>query len=134
MVLGNYPESYANVLQSQEVIMAELLESFLAMAKSKEKNLSVEGLMSHNEKIEWEALVKAMDSIDILNVGKDLEKVSKTFKLNRWQQLSVLAYVKLLEMMVKRAHDSGAIEQLKPDMMRDMESSKTTSYDGSMFG
>ena len=104
------------------------------MAKSKEKNLSVEGLMTDNEKIEWEALVKAMDSIDILNVGKDLEKVSKTFKLNRWQQLSVLAYVKLLEMMVKRAHDSGAIEQLKPDMIRDIESSKTTSYDGSMFG
>ncbi len=103
------------------------------MAKSKEKNLSVEGLMTDNEKIEWEALVKAMDSIDILNVGRDLEKVSKTFKLNRWQQLSVLAYVKLLEMMVKRAHDSGAIEQLKPEQFSP-ESSKTTSYDGSMFG
>ena len=134
MVVGSNPESHENVFQYEEVIMAELLESFLAMAKSKEKNLSVEGLMTDNEKIEWEALVKAMDSIDILNVGKDLEKVSKTFKLNRWQQLSVLAYVKLLEMMVKRAHDSGAIEQLKPDMMGDMESSKTTSYDGSMFG
>ena len=76
MVLGNYPESYANVLQHDEVIMAELLESFLEMAKSKEKNLSVEGLLTDEERFEWEALVKAMDSIDILNVGKDLEKVA----------------------------------------------------------
>ena len=132
MVLGNYPESYANVLQHDEVIMAELLESFLEMAKSKEKNLSVEELLTADERFEWETLVKAMDSIDILNVGKDLEKVAKTFKLKRWQQLSILAYVKLLEMMVKRAHDSGAIENL--DGIGKPQSTQPTSYDGSMFG
>ena len=88
----------------------DILESFLQLAKGDNKNLSVEELMTDDEKFEWETLVKAMDSIDILNVGRDLEKIVKTYKLQRWQELSILAYVKLLEMMVKRAKDSGAIK------------------------
>ena len=112
-----------------------LLESFLQLAKGDNKNLSVEELLTADERFEWETLVKAMDSIDILNVGKDLEKVTKTYKLQRWQELSLLAYVKLLEMMVKRARDSGAIEK-----MGDMGKMKPTppqphEFDaGSMFG
>ena len=78
--------------------MDNLLEGFLQLAKGNEKNLSMEELLTEEEKFEWETLVKAMDSIDILNVGKDLEKVAKTYKLQRWQELSLLAYVKLLEM------------------------------------
>ena len=115
--------------------MDNLLEGFLQLAKGNDKNLSMEELLTEQEKFEWETLVKAMDSIDILNVGKDLEKVAKTYKLQRWQELSLLAYVKLLEMMVKRAKDSGAIESLDkigkgvkaPPMPHEFDA-------GSMFG
>jgi len=110
--------------------MNKLLDSFLSIAESDEKNLSVEGLLTEEERLEWETLVKALDSIDVLNVGKDLKKISKMYQLNRWQEMSILAYIKLLEMMMMRAKDSGAM-----DMINDMNTSPTTiDNSGGMFG
>ena len=135
--MGKHYESYADVLQLEEVIMDKLLESFLEMAKGDgDKNLSVETLLTDDERFEWETLVKAFDSIDIMNVGRDLEKIVKTYKLNRWQELSILAYVKLLEMMVKRARDSGAIDHFQGqiDSASESKDTKHDLYSGSMFG
>jgi hypothetical protein len=130
MVVGNYSESYENVFRD-EINMNELLKSFLEVADNKDEVLSVDKLMTEDEKFEWETLVKAYDSIDIMHVGKDLKKISKTYQLNRWQEMSVLAYVKILEMMMMRAKDAGAL-----DMMEDMNTSTSDKmeYDGSMFG
>ena len=111
--------------------MAELLNSFLKLAKEDEDNLSVESLLTEEERIEWETLVKALDSIDIMNVGKDLEKIDKMFTLKRWQELSILAYVKLLEMMMVKAKASGVMDGLTPP--KGPQTSKT-EYTGSMFG
>ena len=112
--------------------MNKLLKSFIEAAENKEETLSVEKLMTEDERFEWETLVKAYDSIDIMNVGRDLKKISKTYQLNRWQEMSVLAYVKILEMMMVRAKDAGAL-----DIMEDMVPPTTDEhmdYDGSMFG
>ena len=111
--------------------MTELLNSFLLIAESNEKNLSVEGLLTEEERLEWETLVKALDSIDVLNVGKDLKKITKTYQLKRWQEMSILAYVKILELMMMRAKESGAM-----DMMDDMKTppTETNEYTGGMFG
>ena len=111
--------------------MAELLNSFLKLAKEDEDNLSVESLLTEEERIEWETLVKALDSIDIMNVGKDLEKIDKMVTSKRWQELSILAYVKLLEMMMVKAKASGAMDGLTPP--KRPRASKT-EYTGSMFG
>ena len=128
--MGNYSESYENVFRD-EINMNELLKSFLEAADNKDEVLSVDKLMTEDEKFEWETLVKAYDSIDIMHVGKDLKKISKTYQLNRWQEMSVLAYVKILEMMMMRAKEAGAL-----DIMEDMSpsTSDTAKYNGSMFG
>jgi len=111
--------------------MADLLNSFLEAAEDDTKTLSVDSLLTEEERVEWETLVKAFDSIDIMNVGKDLKKITSMFQLNRWQQMAVLAYVKILELMMRRAKDAGAL-----DLMQDMKAPKTDSmdYSGSMFG
>ena len=111
--------------------MNELLNRFLELAEDNEATLSVESLMSEDEKLEWETLVTAFDSIDIMNVGKDLEKIDKMFTLKRWQELSILAYVKLLEMMMVKAKASGVMDGLTPP--KGPQASKT-EYTGSMFG
>ena len=110
--------------------MNELIEGFLRLAEDNETALSVESLMSEEERFEWETLVKAFDSIDIMNVGRDLKKVDKTYKLERWQEMSILAYVKILEMMIRRAKDSGAMDSLPPDV----KPPSKEEYSGSMFG
>ena len=54
-----------------------MLEGFLKAAKDDTQGLNVAALMSDEEQLQWEILVKAMDSIDIMNIGKDLEKLTK---------------------------------------------------------
>ena len=110
--------------------MNELIESFLKLAEDNETALSIESLMSEDEKFEWETLVKAFDSIDIMNVGRDIKKIQKTYQLKRWQEMSILAYVKILEMMIRRAKESGAMDALSPDM----QPPERDDYSGSMFG
>ena len=63
--------------------MNKLLKSFIEAAENKEETLSVEKLMTEDERFEWETLVKAYDSIDIMNVGRDLKKISKTYQLRQ---------------------------------------------------
>lgn len=113
--------------------MNELIDGFLKAARNNEEKLSVAEMLSDDETLQWEILVKAMDSIDILNVGKDLEKVMKTYQLSRWQEMSLLAYVKVLEMMIKRAKEytaNGGSELPMPQP----EVSQSDIYTGSMFG
>jgi hypothetical protein len=112
--------------------MNELLESFMKLAEDNETALSIESLMSEDEKFEWETLVKAFDSIDVMNVGRDLKKIHKTYKLERWQEMSILAYVKILEMMIRRAKESGAMDMM--DDIKPTTKTNKTEYDGSMFG
>ena len=101
------------------------------MAEKDETALSVESLMNEEERFEWETLVKAFDSIDVMNVGRDLKKIHKTYQLQRWQEMSILAYVKILEMMIRRAKESGAMDTLTPP---DVEPPTRDDYSGSMFG
>jgi len=118
--------------------MSDLLERFLEIAENNENLLTVENLLSEEERIEWETLVKALDSIDILNVGKDLKKITKIYRLNKWQQMAILAYVKILELMMKRAKDAGALEslgQIGKGLKPQPASSQNHEFDaGSMFG
>ena len=112
--------------------MNQLIESFLKLAEQKGDALSIESLMSEDERFEWETLVKAMDSIDVMNVGRDLKKIHKTYQLERWQEMSILAYVKILEMMIRRAKESGAMDMM--DDIKPTTKTNKTEYDGSMFG
>ena len=110
--------------------MNELLKNFLDAAADDTKVLSVEELMTEDERIEWETLVKALDSIDVMNVGRDLEKVTKMFTLTRWQEMSILAYIKILELMRMRAKETGVLDGVVTPSMNPSD----TSYTGSMFG
>ena len=112
--------------------MNELIEGFLKLAEDNETALSIESLMSEDEKFEWETLVKAFDSIDIMHVGRDIKKIQKTYQLKRWQEMSILAYVKILEMMIRRAKDSGAMDMM--DLPSKGKEASDTPYTGSMFG
>ena len=101
------------------------------MIEGETDQLSIQQLLSEEELFHYETLVKAFDSIDVMNVGRDLKKISKTYKLSRGQEIGIMAYVKTLEMMIKRAKDSGAIDMMK-DALPVPENN--TDYSGSMFG
>ena len=106
-----------------------MLEGFLKAAKDDTQGLNVGNLMTDEEQLQWEILVKAMDSIDIMKIGVDLEKISKTYQLEKWQEMSILAYVKVLEIMVKSAKEASP-ESFPPEATPPTHD----NYTGSMFG
>ena len=112
--------------------MNEILSDFLKRAEDTSAVLSLDDALSEEELFHYETLVKAFDSIDVMNVGRDLKKIHKTYKLERWQEMSILAYVKILEMMIRRAKESGAMDMM--DDIKPTTKTNKTEYDGSMFG
>ena len=111
-----------------------MLNSFLIKAKDEATGLNLKDIMTDDESLQWEILVKAMDSIDIMNIGRDLEKISKTYQLEKWQEMSILAYVKVLEMMVKEAKKvTGGFKDI-PSELKPKPDKDRPEYTGSMFG
>ena len=111
--------------------MNEILSDFLKRAEDTSAVLSLDDALSEDELFDYEVLVKAFDAIDIMHVGRDLKKINKTYQLSRTSQVALMAYVKILELMIKRAKEAGAMDMLTDTA--DMES-KHSQYDGSMFG
>ena len=82
------------------------------------------------EQISWEKMVGIFDAIQIDNVTEGLKEVIQKYKLTRQEELTVLAYVKFLEMMVYKVNLAKDIIMKE----RDKTDSKTSTYSGSMFG
>ena len=110
--------------------MTEIIERFLDMVEDEQTHLSIQELLTEDELFSYETLVKAMDSIDIMYIGRDLEKITKTYQLEKWQEMSILAYVKVLEMMVRQAKENTP-EAFSPEAPQPPQHD---SYTGSMFG
>ena len=98
------------------------MEGFISQFDNDEDNVNLDNLMSTDERLEWETLVKCFNDINIVDIAKTVKNIPKVYKLNRYQDLAILAYIKTLEMMVAVARDNmGAVAE-------------RTDYDGSMFG
>jgi len=108
--------------------MAELLEAFLEKLLDEGSTIDIKSELSSDELLHWETLVKIFDEIDMEKIALSVEKINQRYKLERWQEVSVLAYIKLLEIMVNRMQGiQGAMTQLD-------EVKGKNPYDGSMFG
>tara|TARA_Y100001963_G_C6688458_1_gene403420 strand:- start:471 stop:797 length:327 start_codon:yes stop_codon:yes gene_type:complete len=108
--------------------MAKLLEAFLEQLVNEGSTIDIKSELSSKELLNWETLVKIFDEMDMENIALSVEKVNQRYKLERWQEISVLAYIKLLEIMVARMQGmQGALSKLD-------KVSGSEPYDGSMFG
>ena len=77
------------------------------------------------EQISWEKMVNIFETIEIDNVSEGLRTISEKYKLSRQEELNILAYVKFLEMMVKKV-------EMAKDILKDTPTKK--DYSGSMYG
>ncbi len=84
-----------------------MLKEFISLVDSKDDIVDVAGLFSKAELMKWEKWIEIFESIRIDNVAIGLKQVSKTYKLNKTEQVTVLAYVKFLELMI---HQVGRLE------------------------
>jgi len=107
-----------------------MIDAFLELMDNEDKEIDIKTLFKNKqEQIRWEKMVNIFETIEIDNVSDGLRIISEKYKLTRQEELSVLAYVKFLEMMVK-----------KVEIAKDMLSGKPTAppkhkdYSGSMYG
>ena len=85
--------------------MGELLDAFIAQYDDEDSTISLKDLMSDDELVEWELMVKVFNELEIAAIGPNLRKIAKFYNLERWQEMSVLALVKVMEMMLSNAKD-----------------------------
>ena len=80
-----------------------MIDAFLKLMDDDTKEVDIKTLFKDKkEQISWEKMVNVFETIEIDNVSEGLKTISQKFKLTRQEELSVLAYVKFLEMMVKK--------------------------------
>jgi adenine deaminase len=84
------------------------------------------------EQISWEKMVNVFEVIQIDNVSEGLKEVIQKYKLTRQEELTVLAYVKFLEMMVYKVN--LAKDMIMKDRGDDESTTKAEAYSGSMYG
>jgi len=77
-----------------------MLKEFVSLVDSKDDIVDVANLFSKAELKKWEKWIEIFESIRIDNVAVGLKQVSETYKLNKTEEVTVLAYVKFLELMI----------------------------------
>jgi len=77
-----------------------MLKEFVSLVDSEDDIVDVANLFSKAELKKWEKWIEIFESIRIDNVSIGLKQVSKTYDLNKTEQVTVLAYVKFLELMI----------------------------------
>ena len=102
-----------------------MIDAFLKLMEEENHEVDIKTLFKDKEEqISWEKMVNVFETIEIDNVSDGLRTISEKYKLTRQEELSVLAYVKFLEMMVKKVEIAKGI--LKNNTKKD--------YSGSMYG
>ena len=102
----------------------DILESFIKLIDEEDERVDIKNLFNNKEEINrWEKLVNVFTSITIDSIPTNLQEVYDTYKLDREEQITILAYVKFLEIMVTGAEQ--AKELLKADKDETGKVSKT---------
>tara|TARA_R100001244_G_scaffold5250_1_gene6313 strand:- start:122 stop:466 length:345 start_codon:yes stop_codon:yes gene_type:complete len=114
--------------------MGEILDGFVAQMEADDDKMDISSLLSKEEVEEWELLVRIFQDIDVANIGKDLKKVSKFYNIKRWQELSVLALVKMYEMMWKTHRPQLEALQSKISSLDKTNPEMGGDTTGGMFG
>tara|TARA_R110002020_G_scaffold91899_5_gene222933 strand:+ start:162 stop:473 length:312 start_codon:yes stop_codon:yes gene_type:complete len=103
-----------------------MIDAFLKLMDDDTKEVDIKTLFKDKkEQISWEKMVNIFETIEIDNVSEGLRTISEKYKLSRQEELNILAYVKFLEMMVKKV-------EMAKDILKDTPTKK--DYSGSMYG
>jgi hypothetical protein len=110
-----------------------MIDAFLKMMNDDAKDIDIKTLFKDKEEqISWEKMVNVFEAIQIDNVPEGLKEVIQKYKLTRQEELTVLAYVKFLEMMVYKVN--LAKDMIMQDKGDGESTTKAESYSGSMYG
>jgi len=101
-----------------------MLKEFVELIDSDEEMVDIKELFTTTDRRKWEKWIDIFETIQIDSVAKGLKEVSETYKLNKTEEITILAYVKFLELMIAKVEVVGRMgkemkaesgQQIKPD-------------------
>ena len=113
-----------------------MIAAFLKLLDDDTNEVDIKALFKDKEEQHsWEKMVSVFDTIQIDNVSEGLKEVTQKYNLTRQEELTVLAYVKFLEMMVYKVNLAKDIIMQEREVDATVsDDSKSSTYSGSMFG
>ena len=92
-----------------------LIDTFIEGLEEDTDKIDLKDILSKDGDLYlWEKFVDIFDSIDIDDVLGSLKKVSAKYKLSHDEEITMLAYVKFLEIMVTKAAMVRGMEMEQP--------------------
>jgi len=92
-----------------------LIDTFIEGLEEDTDKIDLKDILSKDGDLYlWEKFVDIFDSIDIDDVLGSLKKVSAKYKLSHNEEITMLAYVKFLEIMVTKAAMVRGMEMEQP--------------------
>jgi len=107
-----------------------LIDSFIDSLEEDTDCVDLKDILSNKDDLNlWEKHVDIFTSIDIDDVLGSLKKMSDKYKLSHKEEITMLAYVKFLEIMVMKA---SMVRHMESEM--EMEEQIPDEPEGNMYG
>ena len=88
-----------------------MLKEFVELIDSDEEMVDIKNLFTTADRRKWEKWIDIFETIQIDRVASGLKEVSETYKLNKPEEITFLAYVKFLELMIAKVEVVGRMEK-----------------------
>jgi hypothetical protein len=108
-----------------------MLSEFVKLIDSDDEIVDVKDLFNVRDKRKWQKWIDIFETIQIDKVAVGLKEVSETYKLNKTEEITILAYVKFLELMIAKVETVGRMEK---EMMTKVEQKSPESNSEGMYG
>jgi len=108
-----------------------MLSEFVKLIDSDDEIVDVKDLFNVRDKRKWQKWIDIFETIPIDKVAVGLKEVSETYKLNKTEEITILAYVKFLELMIAKVETVGRMEK---EMMTKVEQKSPESNSEGMYG
>ena len=92
-----------------------MLKEFVELLDTDETLVDIKELLTPADKRRWLKMLDVFENIQIHDIPNGLRFVEENFKFNKTEEITILAYIKFLELMVD-----------KVGKVKDMEKSTTT--------
>ena len=88
-----------------------MLKEFVELIDSDEEMVDIKELFTTADRRKWEKWIDIFETIQIDRVASGLKEVSETYKLNKTEEITILAYTKFLELMIAKVELAGRVEK-----------------------
>ena len=107
-----------------------LIDTFVETLDTEDSKIDLKDILTKDKDLYlWEKFVDIFECIELDDITDSLKKVSAKYKLARTEEITILAYVKFLELMVTRASMVRSMKDIE-EKPKDKKSSPNTRMYG----